>query len=220
MQAQELEVWRRQDCGKGVARKLRAKGRIPAVCYRKGIEPIPLSLETRDLEKLLKVVSGQNVLIQLKIRAEQGAEDTQTVILKEVQRDPLSTFLHADFMGVIMDQAITVEVPVRLVGEPSAALREGGLLQQLKRVVEVECLPGDIPEHLDVEVSSLGLGESIHVGEIAVSEGIRVLTDPKEAVVVMSTPVEEEAPEEAEEEGAPAEEGEAAEKEKETEGEG
>ena len=211
MQQQDLEVRRRSETGKGTARKLRAQGYVPAVCYRKGLDPILLSLEKRELEKILQAAAGQNILIQLKIKGEEAAENQETVIVKEVQKDPLNRMLHADFMGVLMDQLITVEVAVRLVGEPTEALREGAMVQQLRRVVELECLPGDIPESVDAEISHLNMGESVHVGELKVPEGSRILTDEKAAVVVISAPVEEEeeVPEEVEpgEEEAEGEEG-------------
>ena len=191
MQKQDLEVRRRSETGKGTARKLRAEGFVPAVCYRKGLDPILLSLEKRKLERILQSAAGQNVLIQLKIKGEAASEGQETVIIKEVQKDPLNRMLHADFMGVLMDQLITVEVAVRLVGEPTEALREGAMVQQLRRVVELECLPGDIPEYVDAEIAHLNMGESVHVGALKVPEGSRILTDEKEAVVVISAPVEE-----------------------------
>jgi len=192
MRQQELEVKRRSETGKGIARKLRAKGYIPAVCYRKGLDPVLLSLEQRELERILQTAGGQNILIQLKIEGEAASENPETVIVKEVQKDPLNRMLHADFMGVLMDQVITVEVAVRLVGEPTEALREGAMVQQLRRVVELECLPGDIPEYIDAEIADLTMGESVHVEELKVPEGSRILTDAKEPVVVISAPVEEE----------------------------
>ncbi len=221
MQQQELEARRRSETGKGTARKLRAKGCVPAVCYRKGLDPILLSVEKRDLERILRAAAGQNILIQLKIKGEAASEDQETVIVKEVQKDPLNRMLHADFMGVLMDQLLTVEVAVRLVGEPTEALQEGAMVQQLRRVVELECLPGDIPEYVDAEIAHLNMGESVHVEELKVPEGSRILTDAKAAVVVISAPVaeEEEVPEEVEpgEEEVEGEEGKEEEKEKEEE---
>ena len=218
MEKQELEVQKRGNTGKGVARKLRARGIIPAVCYRKGIQPIPLSLEKKRMVKLLQDAEGQgqNILIQLKITDEKGPEEQEAVILKEIQKNHLSEVLHVDFLAVKMDEAIVVEVPLKLVGEPTEALREGGLVQQLKRVLEVECLPGEIPEHMEADISQLAIGDSLHVEDVQVAEGIRVLTDAKEPVVVVSAPVAEVEEEKAvEDEEAAAEE--AAEKEGETE---
>ncbi len=204
MEKQELEVQKRWKAGKGVARKLRATGLIPAICYRKGLEPISLSMEKRRVERLLQGVEGQSVLVQLKILDEQGAESQESVILKEIQKDHFSEIIHVDFLAVKMDEVITVEVPLKLIGEPKEALREGGMIQQLRRVLEVECLPGEIPEHMDVDISDLNMGDTLHVENVIVAEGIRVLTDEKEAVVVISAPVAEEVEEvkEEEEEGA------------------
>jgi len=191
MERQELEALRRWEKGKGVARKLRSQGLIPAVCYRKGIEPIPLALETKKLGQILLREAGQNVLIQLRIRDQKGPEKQEAVILKEIQKDPLAGIVHVDFLAVKMDELITIEVPVRMVGEPLEAVRAGGMVQQLRRFLEVECLPGDMPEHIDVEVSALKMGDSIHVEQIQVPSGVRVLTDKKEPVVVITAPAAE-----------------------------
>lgn len=197
MQIQELEAQARPATGKGAARKLRARGRIPAVCYRKGKEAFPLSVDEKKLERVLHTAAGQNVLIQLDIRG--GSTNRKTVILKDLQRHPLGGVLHVDFLEVLLDEAIVVEVPLRLVGEPVEALRAGGLVQQLRRSLEVRCLPTRIPEHLTVDVSSLKLGDSLHVEDVRVEAEIQILTDPKEPIVVISAPEQEkaEAPEAA-----------------------
>ncbi len=193
MEKQVLEVHRRQETGKGVARRLRAGGYYPAICYRKGMEPIPLSLEKKKLETLMHLTGSQNVLIQLKILDDRdGSERQEAVILKDVQKDHLSHVCHVDFLAVRMDEVILVETPVKLVGEPSGALREGGMVQQLRRTLEVECLPGDIPESFDVDISGMKIGDSLHVEQIDVPKGIRILTDPKEPVVLLSAPSAEE----------------------------
>ena len=209
MDIQELEVQKRRDTGKGVARKLRAKGHIPAICYRKEFDPIPLSLEKKNLEKLLSYSSGQNILMNLNIKDEQGAGDQQTVILKDAQKNHMSELIHVDFLVVLLTEAITVEASLRFIGEPVDVAREGGLVQQLKRTIDVECLPTNIPEYIDVDISQLSIGESIHVEDIVVPEGIRVLSDPKETVVILTAPAAEEEPEVAAEE-VEGEEGEAA----------
>jgi large subunit ribosomal protein L25 len=210
MEKQELEVQRRRKIGKGHARRLRAGGHYPAVCYRKGIEPIPLSLEKKILDTLLQKTGGQNVLIQLKILDDKGPATQEAVILKDVQRDHLSRICHLDFLAVRMDEAILVETPLKLIGEPTEALRDGGLVQQLRRTLEVECLPGDIPECIEVDISGLTMGATFHVGQVKVPEGVRILTDSKETLVLISAPTTEAAPKseaEGEEEGAEAKEG-------------
>ncbi len=191
MQIHELEAQVRPSTGKGAARKLRARGRIPAVCYRKGKEAFSLSVDEKKLEKVLHTAAGQNVLIQLGIQGLEAAQ--KTVILKDIQRHPLGGVLHVDFLEVLLDEAIVVEVPLRLVGEPLEALRAGGLVQQLRRSLEVKCLPTRIPEHLTVDISSLKLGDSLHVEDLPVGGEIQILTDPKEPVVVVSAPEQEKA---------------------------
>ena len=186
METRELEVQERVKIGKGVARKLRSRGIIPAICYRKGTAPVPLSVDPKRLEKLLHTTAGQNVLIQLQILGTDPRK--KTVILKDIQRHPLSGLVHVDFMEVLLDEAIAVEVPLRLTGEPLEALRLGGLVQQLRRSIEVQCLPTRIPDHITVDVSALNLGDSIHVEEIRLDDDIRILTDLKEPVVVISAP--------------------------------
>lgn len=161
------------------------------MCYRKGKEAFPLSVDEKKLEKVLHTAAGQNVLIQLDIRG--GSTNRKTVILKDLQRHPLGGVLHVDFLEVLLDEAIVVEVPLRLVGEPVEALRAGGLVQQLRRSLEVRCLPTRIPEHLTVDVSSLKLGDSLHVEDVRVEAEIQILTDPKEPIVVISAPEQEKA---------------------------
>lgn len=218
MEKQELQVQRRWKTGKGAARRLRAGGYYPAICYRKGIDPIPLTLERKKLETLLQKTGGQNVLILLKILdGQDGSERQESVILKDLQKDHMARICHVDFLAVRMDEAILVETPVRFVGEPTEALRDGGVVQQLRRSLEVECLPGDIPESFEVDISGLKIGDSFHVEQIEVAEGIRILTDPKEPLVLISAPAAEE--EAAAVEGEEAEAAEGTEgKEKEEEG--
>jgi len=191
MEKQELVVQRRWKAGKAASGRLRARGFIPAVCYRKGVAPISLSMERHKLQKLLSRAAGQSVLIQLNIQDDQGGEEQETVILKEIQRNPFAAITHVDFLMVKMDEMIAIEVPLRFVGEPTEALRTGGLVNQLRRFVEVECLPGDIPEHIDVDISGLRIGDPLHVEQIQAGEGIRILTDKKEPIVVVSMPAVE-----------------------------
>ncbi|MEW6440816.1 MAG: 50S ribosomal protein L25 [bacterium] len=196
-----LDVQERWKTGKGIARKLRGGGRLPAICYRKGTEPVAISLDSKKLDKLLQGTAGQNALIELQFEGPDPKK--KTVILKDIQRHPLAGILHVDFLEVLMDEAITVEVPLKLTGEPIEAIRLGGMVQQLRRTIEVECLPARIPEHVTLDISSLNLGDSLHVQQIQVDPDVRVLTDPKEPVVVISAPVEEKVkPAEAAEEGA------------------
>src|SRR4030043_1087691 len=151
--------------GKKKANKLRLKGLIPAIFYGPRTQTIPLVIDSKELAKALQTEAGENVLIDLDIR--KGAQsDRKGVMLKDIQVDPLKRVtLHTDFYEVTMDEMITVEVPVHLIGKPEGT-KGGGILEQVRRVIEVQCLPGDIPKSIDIDVSALNIGDSIHVQDI------------------------------------------------------
>jgi len=202
-----LGVEIREGQGKGVARKLRAAGRIPGVCYRRNAEPISVSLDPRELDLLLrKASSGINTLIDLKV-AGGGDFDGRQVLVKELQRDPISgAYLHADLYAVDLLQQIHVSVPVRLKGTPIGVSLGGGILDHATRELDVECLPNAIPEEFAVDVSKIEIGDSLHVRDIEVPEGVEILNDPDVSIMSVVAPAlaEEAAPAEAEEAGAVA----------------
>ena len=209
-----LDVELRQETGKGVARKLRAAGRIPGVCYRRNAEPAAISLDPDNLKRLLrKASSGINTLFDLKV-AGGGDFDGREVLVKEIQRDPVSgEYLHADLFAVDITQKIHVSVPIHVIGTP-AGVTMGGILDHALRELEVQCLPNAIPEEFNVDVSELEIGQSIHVRDLTIPEGIGVLSDTNLSIVSVVAPVaaeEEVVPEEEPEEGVevPTEEGEA-----------
>lgn len=205
----QLDVQAREGRGKGVARKLRATGRIPGVCYGRDFEPLHISLDSRTLERLLHTSdAGMNTLIDLR---GQGV-DGKTVMVKELQRDPVSGHpLHADLYAVDLARTVQVAVPVHLTGK-APGVDMGGILDHALREIELECLPAAIPRELLVDVGTLGIGDSLHVRDIPLPEGVELLSDPDLSVVSCVTPAaaEEAAPAEAVEgevpaEGAPAE---------------
>lgn len=222
-----LSVELREGRGKGVARKLRASGRIPGICYRRNAEAIPVSLDPKELDHLLRSASsGINTLIDLKV-AGGGDFDGRQVLVKELQRDPISgAYLHADLYAVDLKQTIHISIPVQIKGSAIGVTLGGGILDHATRELDVECLPNAIPEEISVDVSSLEVGGSIHVRDLEVPEGAVILNDPDVSIVSVVAPViveEEVAEEEAEAEGvegeatpegetAAAPEGEAAEK--------
>jgi large subunit ribosomal protein L25 len=197
-----LGVELREEHGKGVARKLRAAGRIPAVCYRRNAEPVPVSLDPKELDRLLRnASSGINTLIDLKVTGG-GDFDGRQVLVKELQRDPISgAYLHADLYAVDLQQKIHVSVPINLEGTPIGVSLGGGLLDYATREIDVECLPNAIPEEFTIDVSELEIGQSLHVRDIVVSEGVEILNDPDVTVMSVVAPlaIEEEAPAEEEE---------------------
>ncbi len=208
MERFEIIARRREARGKGGARKLRGQGLLPAILYGPKTQSTAVACDRKDVIRVLE--HGQNVLINLKIedgRGDRGQSD-HVVMVRDLQIDPLKGMpIHADLYEVSMEETMTVEVPVHLVGKPEGT-KLGGVLEQIRRELEVECLPTDIPPHIDVDVSALSIGDSVHVSDIQIGK-VKILTEPHMtiATVVPPTVVEEEAvPEEAEaEEAAPGE---------------
>lgn len=203
----------RNKTGKGIARKLRAQGFVPAVFYGPKAESIPISVDVRSLKKTLQTEARENVLIEMDIR-KNGDSVRKVVMLKDVQIDPLSgAILHVDFYEIAMDETIRVEVPLNLIGKAEGT-KLGGVLEQIRRSVEIECLPGDIPKRIDVDVSSLKIGDSIHVKDLKL-EKIKIISDPNLTIATVVPPtVEEKVAEEAVPEEALAKEAEVKEEEK------
>ena len=187
----------RTDKGKEKARKLRRQGLIPAVVYGQGEAPIPVSLSVQDLTKVLRGAAGERTLINLTIEGLEDGSITKTVILKEKQITPVKrTLLHADLYTIVMDEEISVDVPIQIVGK-AAGVEDGGVTEQILREIEVKCLPADIPPSIEVDVASLSIGDAIHVRDIVLEKG-EILADPEQAIVTVVPPtvLEEAAPEE------------------------
>jgi large subunit ribosomal protein L25 len=180
----------RTGVGKGAARRLRQRQRIPGVVYGGPGGPIPVAV--RPLDLLTALGAGENVLINLSL-AGGGEEQRRTVILKELQLDPVKGRpLHADFLEVSLDRKIRVEVPLVLIGDSVGVKGKGGILEQPLRQLAVECLPLNIPERISVDVASLDLGDAIHVRDLTIGEGIRILEDPHRVVASVTAPAAEE----------------------------
>jgi len=190
MQRPVLTAEIREGVGKEKAKKLRSKGLIPAIFYGPRAQTIPLVIDSKELAKALRTEAGENVLIDLDIR--KGLQsDRKVVMLKDIQVDPLQrATLHTDFYEVAMDEMVTVEVPVHLVGKPEGT-KVGGILEQVRRVIEVQCLPGDIPKSIDIDVSALNIGDSIHVQEINV-EKARIISETNFTIATVVPPAVEE----------------------------
>jgi len=189
-----LKVEKREATGKGVARKLRASGLVPGVVYGKNIESQSIIIDPQDL---LNRLSG-NAIFDLDI----AGVGKDTVMVKEVQKDPITGAIkHIDFLHISMDEKITVSVSIVLLGD-APGIKEGGVLQQMLREIEVECLPLDIPEKIEVDISGLEIGDSVSVSEIEVGDNFEIITPLEEVIVTVILPTEivEDEDEEGEEE--------------------
>jgi large subunit ribosomal protein L25 len=213
MERVTLKAEMREGIGKGPAKSLRRRGFVPAVVYGRGRDPKPVAVEARSLDAALHTHAGRNVLIDLDMS--NGGADPATVIVKAAQRDIFRHHLiHVDFHAISLTDTIELSVPVILIGT-ARGISEGGIVEQPLRTVLVECLPTQVPDQLELDVTELVVGRSLHASELTVPEGVRLLTNPEEVVVTVVAPriVEEAAPAAAAEgvpaEGAPAE-GEAA----------
>ena len=197
-----LNVETRQGAGKGVARKLRAAGRIPGVCYGKGEPSMSISLDPRALRHLLEQSeAGMNTLINLAVEGG-GVFDGRMVLVRELQKDPVEgSYLHADFFAVDVQHAVEVSVPIHITGR-APGVELGGILDQALREIDLECLPLAIPSEILVDVSELDIGQSLHVSDLALPEGVTLCSDPGLSVVSVVAPAKvEEVVEEAEVEG-------------------
>ncbi len=174
----------RENRGKGVARSLRTSGRVPAVIYGHGREPQSLSIDTRELEKLLSHISAENTVIDLSV----DGKSARTLI-REIQRHPFKKqILHVDFQELVAGEKVIVRVPILLVGVPAGVRMDGGVLDQTLRELEVEVDPANIPNHVEIDVTELMIGASIHVSDIKLPEGVEIAGDEDASVCVISAP--------------------------------
>jgi len=209
----ELKTNIRTQVGNGPARALRRQGKIPAVLYGPDTEPVLLSVAVNDLEQVLKKSTAAQVLLNVLIQ--NGETSTKSAMIKELQTHPVSRdFLHVDLYEIALDRKITVKIPIAVIGK-SIGVEEGGVLQIIRRELEVSCLPFAIPEVIEIDVSDLDIGDSIHVGKLSVGEDIELMDDDHFTVVTVLSPkveeIEVEELEDEEEGEEPGAEGEAAE---------
>ena len=198
MEQLELKAKVRKTIGNGPARALRREGKVPAVLYGPKTEPILLSVEVRDIEQVLKSGNVGQVLLNLIIQ--NGQETTRPAMIKELQAHPVSgRFLHIDFYEIDLARKIRVGVPVVATGK-AAGVEVGGLLQMVRHELEVLCLPTQIPESIEVDVTNLEIGDSIHVEEIELEGDVEIPTDVNFTVITCLAPKVEAEPEEEEEE--------------------
>ncbi len=190
MEKMSIQAEIREGKGKGAARSLRRSGKVPATLYRAG-NAQSIQLVRKELAKLINSVAGEQVMVDL-----QFADGVNKLaLLKDFQVDPArSELLHSDFFEVSLTESIKITVHVATHGEPVGVKRDGGILQHPLREILIECLPDKIPGKIDIDISKLEIGQAIHVSDLKLAEGIKILTDAHEVIVNIVESVEEVAP--------------------------
>ncbi len=189
-----IEAQIRTPGGKNANRRLRKLGRIPAVMYGPGKEPVVISVNPAELNAILHSETGRNTIFGLSV---DGAEQNNAMV-KDYQLDPVQgRLIHADFLQIAMDRLLEVTVNVELVGEAAGVKIDGGIMDFVTRSIEVECLPSDIPESIKVDVSPLKINDYLRVKNLQADPKIKILTDPEIVVVTIVPPIKEEVPVEA-----------------------
>jgi len=178
----------RESTGKGAARKLRKNMQLPAVFYGPQTEPIMLTVDYPELARITKQGKGENIILDLQVKSDHG-EETRKAMLKDLMVDPVNgAYLHADFYEISMDKEITVDIPVTLVNTPMGVTEEGGFLQHIRRTITVSCLPDNLIDFLELDVSELDIGGTIHIRDIEFPEGITCAEEGHLTVAVVSAP--------------------------------
>ncbi len=210
-----VEALERSELGKNASRRLRKDGGVPGVVYGLDRPPFTVGVGARKIEEVLGLETGRNTIFTLSLT---GQDRSRAVMIKALQRDPVTERLvHVDFVRVDLTRSVRVNVPIRLIGIAEGVKSDGGLLEFVLRQVEVECLPSDIPDHLDLDVAALRLNQHLSVKDLPVRERVTILDDAEAIVCVVAVPKEEAAPV-VDEAAATAAEPEVAKKGKETAG--
>ncbi len=184
-----LKVKKRHRLGKGGAKEVRRQGMLPAVFYGKDEEVIPLIIDPSELKQAISGQAGRNTLLNLEIE-EEGETVTKLSLLREIQIDRLTRHpIHVDLHAISAGNVIHVSIPVHFNGLPVGVKDEGGILEELIRELEVECLPTNIPNSIEIDVSGLSMGDSIHINDLDLPEGVNPLDDPERTVVTVGAPV-------------------------------
>jgi len=189
-----IEAQRRSNGGKNVKRRLRQSGRIPAIMYGAGKEPLSIAVDPERVTGILFSESGRNTIFTVSVDGKEHAN----AMVKEYQLDPVKgNLIHADFLEIVMDQLLELAVNIEIVGEAQGVKLDGGIMDLVTRAIEVECLPADIPESIKVDVTNLKINDYIRVKDIQIDPKVKILTDPEVVVVTIVPPIKEEVPVEA-----------------------
>lgn len=174
----------REKGGKGAARQLRSRGQVPAVLYGRGREPITLTLNARDLDKMLGHIQAESTVIEVTVDGQ-----TAKTLIREIQRHPIKRqILHVDFQALVAGEKVIVSIPIVLIGTAEGVKLEGGVLDQTLRELEIEVDPSSIPDHVELDVTNMMIGDSLHVSDIKVPEGVEIQDDPETSVAVLAAP--------------------------------
>src|SRR3954464_1655359 len=174
----------REAAGKGAARQLRIRGQVPAVIYGHGRDPISLSLNARDLDKMLGHIQAESTVIDITVDGQ-----TAKTLIREIQRHPIKRqILHVDFQALVAGEKVVVSIPIVLVGTAEGVKLEGGVLDQTLRELEIEVDRSNIPDHVELDVTNMVIGDSLHVSDIKVPEGVEIQDDPETSVAVLAAP--------------------------------
>lgn len=203
-----LRAEARTETGSRPGRRRRAAGEVPAVLYGRGLDPISVSVNRRDLYAALHTEAGSNALINLAV---EGSKKPYLTVAREIQRHPVrGEIAHVDFISISLDEAIAAEVFLEFVGTPEAVKHEGAILETIRTAVHLKALPMDIPGHITVDISDLEIGTTLKVADLPAIDGVEYLDDPETDLVTVAIPrvvVEEEPVAEGEEDAAAAAEG-------------
>jgi large subunit ribosomal protein L25 len=206
----QLDSKKRAMTGKGSARKLRSVGRLPVILYGPETNPTMLSLDYKQLQKILRGKSAENIIFDLKVDSN-GTNQSKRVMIKEIQKDPVTRdYLHVDFYEISMEKELEVDIPVYLVNTP-IGVSEGGILEHIRRELKISCMPKNLVDKIEIDVSGLDIGQSLHIEDITLPPGLKSIEDRDLTIATIVAPsieeekVEEEVEEKGEEEVEEAE---------------
>lgn len=188
-----LKAEQRSEIGKGGARSLRRQGMLPAVIYAGG-KSTPIKFHRKEIVKLITSGVGEHAILNIEFSKDGGKPAEHPALIKEYQKDPVSTeLLHVDFMEISIKDKIKISIPVVITKEP-VSIKTGGIMEHHLREIEIECLPTQIPEAIEIDASAVEIGHSIHVSDIKPTEGIRIVTNSQMVIMNVTAPRVEEAP--------------------------
>jgi large subunit ribosomal protein L25 len=187
-----IDVNPRTEFGKNASRRLRRSGMIPGIVYGSQKPPVPISVDPKQVERVLRSESGANSIFMLNLV---GKDQKRHAMIKEYQLDPVTSRLqHTDFIRIQMDEAIEVSVPIQTVGEAPGVKLDQGILDIPLREIRIQSLPADIPDSIKVDITGLKIGDTIRVADLKVSAKVKILTDPSQTIAVVTPPAKEEEP--------------------------